>query len=276
MSTKSQPTIVLHRGPNRPGHYVWSPFVTKTEFRLRLAGLPYICGAGSPSSGPKGKVRPTSPYSIPKPLLLTPHPKIPYISLSTSPPSILSDSTLIPKTLIAMNLMPDLNARLSPKDAATDLALRTLLEDKLHYCNIKERWIDHFPIMRDYVLSAIPMPAREAVGNLAYTANVRKLDEQGMSRFSDEEVSAFRREIWESVNAFLGESREKAGGDCWWVLGGDGPTEVDTTVYGYVVSALVAEAGPESGKLVKGMFPGVVEWAEGVHERWFGEYEIWK
>jgi len=258
MSTKL-PAMILHRGPNQPGHYVWSPFVTKTEFRLRVATLPYTSGSGGPSSGPKGK--------------------IPYLSLSAAndTPEILSDSTLIPKALVSKNLMHDLNARLSAKDRATDLAIRSLLEDKLHYCNIKERWVDNFYTMRDFVMANIPWPMRVVVGNLAYRGNVRKLNDQGMGRFSDDEIRGFRREIWESVNAFLDDGRKKARGEeCWWVLGGEKPTDADATVYGYVVSALVAEAGPESGRLLREEFGGVVEWAGRVHGRYFEDYQVWK
>jgi hypothetical protein len=41
---------------NNPGHYTWSPFVTKLELRLRLANISYQHGTGSPLSGPKGKI----------------------------------------------------------------------------------------------------------------------------------------------------------------------------------------------------------------------------
>jgi hypothetical protein len=43
-------------GANNPGHYTWSPFVTKLEFRLCLANISYQHGTGSPLSGPKGKI----------------------------------------------------------------------------------------------------------------------------------------------------------------------------------------------------------------------------
>lgn len=39
MSSPSK--IVLFRGWDDPGNYVWSPFVTKVELRLRVAGVAY-------------------------------------------------------------------------------------------------------------------------------------------------------------------------------------------------------------------------------------------
>jgi hypothetical protein len=56
METLNQASFVIHRGADRPGLYVWSPFVTKLEFRFRLSGLSYTCGAGGAPAGPKSKV----------------------------------------------------------------------------------------------------------------------------------------------------------------------------------------------------------------------------
>lgn len=56
METPKQASLVIHRGADRPGLYVWSPFVTKLEFRFRLSGLSYTCGAAGAPAGPKGKV----------------------------------------------------------------------------------------------------------------------------------------------------------------------------------------------------------------------------
>jgi hypothetical protein len=112
-----------------------------------------------------------------------------------------------------------------------------MLADKLHYCNIQERWVDNFYTMRDFVMSNVLFPKRIL---FAYRGNVRKLHEQGMGRFSEDEICSFRWGIWESVNAFPEESRRYASAEgCFWVLGGYEPTEADTTVCGFVVSVLV-------------------------------------
>jgi hypothetical protein len=58
-------------------------------------------------------------------------------------------------------------------------------------------------------------------------------------------------------------------------LGGERPTECDTTVFGFISSALVAESGPESREFVRGL-EEVVEFARRIHGKWFGEYEIWR
>jgi hypothetical protein len=250
--------LIIH-GANKPGQYTWSPFVTKLEFRLRLSDLPYQHGTGGPFTAPRGK--------------------IPYVELPRpgAPSESLGDTTLITKELVHRELLPDLNARLSAADAAHDIAIRALLEDKLFFYNARERWIDNFYTMRDYAMAGVPFPQRYFFGYMAYRGNVKKLQDQGTGRFSADEISTFRRDIWEAVNGLLEESRRLAReGKCFWVLGGSEPTEADATMYGFAVSALVADAGPKSRDLVKADMPAVVEYATRIHQRYFPDYQLWK
>lgn len=123
---KPQPNITLYRGTPGPGAYVWSPFATKLEARLRFGGLSYRIENGSPLKAPRGK--------------------IPYVELSKAEsgsqppaaPTTLGDSTLIIKSFIQDGLLSDLNAKLSPTEKAQDLAIRALLEDKLYFYQVSE------------------------------------------------------------------------------------------------------------------------------------------
>jgi glutathione S-transferase len=262
MSSNPQPEITLYRGWDTPGQYVWSPFVTKVEFRLRTSVLPYTSAAGSPSSGPKGK--------------------IPYIDMETdASKDCLADSSLILRKFSDQGLITDVNAKLSPKDRAIDLAIRALLEDKLCFYLSYERWIKNYHSMRDHALHSIPYPLRPLIGLLAYRGNVQKLYSQGTGRFSDSEIRGFIEEVWTGISEMLAESRRQAKGrdagegECYWVLGGEEPTEADATLFGFATSVLVCKAGPESTTLLKTKFPIVVDYAERIHGRWFPDYEIW-
>ncbi|KAH4929110.1 thioredoxin-like fold-containing protein [Parastagonospora nodorum] len=258
MKIPAHTKIVIHRGADRPGRYIWSPFVTKVEFRHRLAELPYSCGAGGPRNGPKGKI-PWVEVSIPG-----------------QEPDTLADSSLITKDLVAKGLADDLNAHLTVQEKAQDLAIRAMLEDKLFFYNARERWVDNFYTMRDYSMAQLPFPQRYIFGYMAYRAILRTLHGQGTGRLSAEEVHSFRKEIWESVNAILEESRRRAApSECFWVLGGKKPTEADTTVFGFIISSLVATAGPVNKQLVKEECPAAVEYARRIHERYFPDYEMW-
>lgn len=116
--SKKATEITLFRGWAEPGCYVGSPFVTKLEFRLRFAGVPYNVDAGSPFKAPKGKI----PYVR--------------ICLDEETPELLGDSTLIIKRLLDLNQLEDINAAMPPEKGALDLALRALVEDRLYFYTV--------------------------------------------------------------------------------------------------------------------------------------------
>lgn len=121
MTTKSSP-LTLFRGWADKGVYTWSPFVTKVEFRLRHAGLPYNVEAGSLKAAPKGKI----PYVDLSPLL----------EEASTGPSLLGDSTFIFRRLQDMDRLPDLNSHLSDEQKLQDLGVRALLEEKLYFYHV--------------------------------------------------------------------------------------------------------------------------------------------
>jgi hypothetical protein len=98
--------------------------------------------------------------------------------------------------------------------------------------------------MRSHVLGFMPYPMQVLIGLLAHRKISATLYGQGTMRFSREEISEFRKQIWENVNAVLEASRKKNKDDeqMFWLLGGRNPTEADFSLYGFVNSALVCTA----------------------------------
>ncbi|KAL4975682.1 hypothetical protein BDW66DRAFT_167017 [Aspergillus desertorum] len=236
-------TITLYRGWIDPNRYVWSPFVVKLEARLRIAGVPYRTASGSTSN-------------------------------QSSAPARIGDSTLIIKHLIERGVLRDLNAGLSRPERASDLAVRALLEDKAYFYNTRERWIENYYTMRDHVLSSVPYPVRIVVGLLIYRSTVKTLHGQGTGRYSADEIQSLHEETWGAVNDLLVASKSKAQNrdGPFWVLGGEKPTEADATVFGFVVSALICEAGPKTKELVMAL-PVMREYARRIHDAYFPDYE---
>lgn len=129
--TQSEGRITtLFRGYANSNTYVWSPFVTKLEFRFRYSNLPYRVEAGSTRQGPKGKV----PYVDVSALADQP---------SESNQDLLADSRLIIQNLINRGILDDLNKDLTPVQRMMDLALRALLEERLYFLNV--RACNHHP-----------------------------------------------------------------------------------------------------------------------------------
>lgn len=107
--------------------------------------------------------------------------------------------------------------------------------------------------MRDYALSAIPWPMRVIVGQLVYRNSKAMLNGQGVLRLSDYEARATKNEIWERLSEVLLSVRSKSSpwkntegtkpsSMLFWFLGGDRPTEVDATLFGFIVSVLLCTA----------------------------------
>ncbi|KAI1178324.1 hypothetical protein F4777DRAFT_576127 [Nemania sp. FL0916] len=264
MSTTQSPKLTIFRGFDSPGKFVWSPYVSKLEARLRFDSVSYAVAGGSPRSAPKGKI---------------PYVEIPFGD--TAKVESLGDSALIAAALVQRGELRDLNARLSPAERAYDLALRALLEDKLSFYHSWERWTQNYYTMREHVLWPVPWPLRAVVGLIIYRNTVATLHGQGTGRFSAEEIAGFRREIWESFADLVSASRSKAlataaepagNHEPFWVLGGPEPTEVDATLFGFVSSTLLSTAGPASQADVKS-FPVLVEYARRIQDRYFPDYE---
>ncbi|KAF6823185.1 glutathione s-transferase [Colletotrichum plurivorum] len=261
-SLKHQPRIVLYRGFPASSAYIWSPFVTKLETRLRLAGFKYRADQGSFAKAPRGKI---------------PYVEITYEGQQT--PVGLGDSAMIARHLVEDGVCEDLNAGLSPAGRAQDACIRALLEDKLYFYQGRERWHDNYDTMVSHVMSSIPWPVRPLIGALAYRGMMRTLHGQGTGRFSSEEIAAFRHDIWADVGALLAEARSKTppkdGETPFWVLGGAGPSEADATVYGFIASGLLCAAAPDTQKTIRS-HPVLVDYAGRIHERYFGDYDCWE
>ena len=142
--------------------------------------------------------------------------------------------------------MEDLNGALDETSRTLDLAIQALVEDRLYFFTTRERWTgENYWVQRDEVLGALPWLVRVFVGNLVYRKINCALYGQGAGRFSDDQAKDFREGVWMRLDALLRESRKRRKGmgeeECFWCLGGEEPTECDTSVFGAVCAVLVAK-----------------------------------
>ncbi|KAG9570599.1 hypothetical protein KCU71_g1068, partial [Aureobasidium melanogenum] len=253
----SSSSITVYRGFQGSGCYTWSPFVTKLEARLRFADVPYSVEVGSPMKAPRGK--------------------IPYVHFRSPDQSTqsLGDSQLIIQKLIDEDVLRDLNSKMNAVDKAHDYAIRAVLEDKLYFYQVYERWIENYYVMRPVVLAALPYPMQLIVGLLAFRANRQMLQGQGTLRFTPQEIADSRQQIWEHINSLLVVAKTTANvQDLFWISGRQEPSEADAVLYGFIVSALVCSAAPDSQVVVRS-FPVVMDYAKRIHDRYFPDYKAW-
>ncbi|KAK1148872.1 hypothetical protein N8T08_008757 [Aspergillus melleus] len=264
MESSKAPSVTLFRGFPETGCYTWSPFVTKLEARLRFSGLPYSVEQGSVRVAPRGK--------------------IPYVAVADthhasegSTPRIIGDSTLITKSLMHDGVLADLDANLRPTEKLNDLALKALLEDKLYFYQSHEKWIRNFYTMRGKILADLPWPLQVLVGHLIYRKNTRTLQGQGTLTFADEEIAAFRQEVWENLHAAAVAARSKSNHPDapFWIWAGEAPTEADAVLFGFIASGLVCYAAPETQRTIRS-FPALVDYARRIHDRYFPDYALWE
>ncbi|GAB7359462.1 hypothetical protein MBLNU230_g6109t1 [Neophaeotheca triangularis] len=257
------PGLTLHRGFPPAKVYVWSAFVTKVEFRLRHAGVAYETGAGGPREAPKGK--------------------IPYLEISSEGSGggggaeQVPDSAQIVRELEGRGLLPRVHEGLTGVERAGVKGLVALLEERLYFLSLYERWIENYYTQRDQVLWRLPYPVKVVVGLVIYRSMVSTLYGQGTGRHSDEERRAFSKEIWESLEEMLKQRFAEstvARDEPVWCLGGKQPTDADAALFGFIVSSLVAESGPATAEIVRGL-PSVLDYASRIHERYFPDYERW-
>lgn len=98
--------------------------------------------------------------------------------------------------------------------------------------------------MRANGFGAFPCPLQVVIGFMAYRSMNSRLYGQGTGRSSGEEISSFRKQIWESLNALLIELKLKSveRESPFWLLGGTEPSERDSVLFAFIVSVLVCKA----------------------------------
>jgi len=175
----------------------------------------------------------------------SPKGKLPYIKIldeTTGIEELISDSSLIVKTLIENGVIEDLDEGLSKEEKARGLCIKALCEDRICFLTAKERWIDNFYTMRDIgPLSGIIWPLRNLVDHLACNKVSRTMFSQGTGRYSEPELDDLRIEAWSALDMLVAQSQELGKG--WQsVLGGHSSTSVDACLFGFLATTLMSPA----------------------------------
>ena len=181
-----------------------SPFCTKVELLLKLAGQPYRKDErGSPSRGPKGKL-----------------------------PAIIDDrETIGDSELIRWHLerkyRVDLDAGLPATARAHAHALARMLEERTYWAIAATRWLEaaHWPVSRDAILATIPQPARWLAGIVLQRRMRAAHCAQGMGRHSTQERYEMAARDIRAVATTLGAQN---------FMMGDTPTGLDATAYPFI------------------------------------------
>ncbi len=175
-----------------------SPYVTKTEVQLQLAGIPYQKERATPQQSPKGQV--------------------PFIS---DDGHLIADSTFI-RAYLEQKFDFDLDDGLSPAERAQAWAIERMIENHFGWTLAYTRWLmpENFAKGPAHFFDQAPEP--EAMRQEVLTRVDAALRAVGVGRHSAEEITALGDRSLLALSELLAEKR---------YLMGDRPTGVDAVAF---------------------------------------------
>jgi glutathione S-transferase len=184
-----------------------SPFVTKTEVQLKMAGLAYRKERAMPPSSPKGQ--------------------LPYIADEAER---IADSTFI-RAHIEGKYGFDFDAPLSLQDRAQAWAFERMIEHHVHSALIGSRWVDadNFAKGPSHLFDGAPEHLREKLREDAQFRVAENYLLSGLGRHApDEDVDLAMRSLF-ALSVQLGDKP---------YLMGDAPCGTDATAFGMLAGIL--------------------------------------
>lgn len=198
-------TLKLVQVPSQLGIPNASPFCAKLELWLRLADIPYeIQEEMMPNAGPKKKF----------PWIIDGDQKI-------------GDSTLIIEHLTRTRNV-EIDVGLTPAELAADQATTALLEERLYWQLVFDRWLgDGWPEISAAFFSSMPSVLRPVLHVYARRMVRRQLWQQGTGRHDPDEIYAMAERDLRALSAIVGDGP---------YIHGDRIRSIDATVWATLIS----------------------------------------
>jgi glutathione S-transferase len=184
-----------------------SPFVTKVQVLLKMAGLDYQTDRRGFRRAPKGK--------------------LPYIDDGGT---IVADSTFI-RLYLEKKYAIDFDKGLSDPERATAWAFEKLCEDHLYWAAVHARWLDdaNFNAGPGRLFKSVPALIRPLIIKKVRGEVAKRLVGQGMGRHTGEEIATLAARDLAALADFLGDKP---------YFMGDQPSGVDATIFAFVAGSL--------------------------------------
>lgn len=184
-----------------------SPFVTKAEVLLKMAGLPYTVDTGGLGKAPKGK--------------------LPYI---VDDGEVIADSTFI-RWHLEKKYRIDFDRGLNAEQRAIAWAFEKMLEEHLYWAVVHARWVDdvNFDKGPRNFFRKIPAPIRPFLVPMIRRQVRRALHGQGIGRHSPEEIVALGTRSIDATAVFLAAKPFMMGAE---------PSGLDATAFAFIAGAL--------------------------------------
>jgi len=217
-----------------------SPYVTKTEVQLKMAGVPYRKVRGRREDSPKGQ--------------------LPYIEAEGEQ---IADSTFI-RGFLERTYGLDLDAGLDARQRGEAWAIERMLENHFSWVGMHARWLiaDNFAKGPAQFFGGLPDGVREAVRRDAQERIRGTVFAVGIGRHSEAEIVALGMRSLAALSAILGERR---------YLMGDRPCGADATCFGLLAFALTPFFDGELRRQAEG-FANLVAYVDRMMAEFYPEF----
>lgn len=212
-----------------------SPYVTKTEVQLKMAGLAYVKVRGGREESPKGQV--------------------PFIDAGGLR---IADSTFI-RGWVERTYGVDFDEGLDPRDRATAWALERMMENHFSWVSAQARWLDPVNFAKGPARFFEGAPAGVAQG---VQAEVRRKVEGAIGRHSDLETVALGVRSLAAVAAILEDKP---------FLFGTRPCGADATVFALLAGVLTPHFDSELKRRAEG-FGTLVAYVDRLMARFYPDF----
>ncbi|MDQ0465894.1 glutathione S-transferase [Caulobacter ginsengisoli] len=199
--------ITLYASSENFGLPEVSPYVTKTEIQLKMAGLAYQKVPATPDTSPKGQ--------------------LPWID---DDGQAVADSTFI-RAHLERKYGFDLDAHLSPVQRAQAWAVERMLENQFAWTWVRDRWLapENFAKGPAHFFDHLPEAIREQVRSEVQARVAANILAVGVGRHSDEEVLWLGTRTLDALDLLLGDRD--------WLFG-DQPSGVDATALAMLIGVM--------------------------------------
>ena len=217
-----------------------SPYVTKTEVQLKMAGLAYEKLRGDREQSPKGQ--------------------LPYIEVDGER---IADSTFI-RGYLEKVFEIDLDSGLDARGRAEAWAIERMAENQLIWVMIHSRWLDadNFAKGPAHFFDEAPEGVREALRRDVQEQVRKNVFVVGVGRHSELEILALGLRSLAALSVILGEKR---------YLMGDRPCGADATVFGALAAILTPYFDSELRRQAES-FPNLVAYVDRMMAEFYPDF----